>query len=69
MVIYPFISLFLIAYYLLPALSLFSDQFIVATLDPTFLCYLLLITVTLIMLLCLLEVKSSGIRLEEWWRN
>uniref|UniRef100_J3MDS6 Glycosyltransferase 2-like domain-containing protein n=1 Tax=Oryza brachyantha TaxID=4533 RepID=J3MDS6_ORYBR len=66
--IYPFTSLFLIMYCLLPALSLFSGQFIVATLDPTFLCYLLLITVTL-MLLCLLEVKWSGIGLEEWWRN
>ncbi|KAM0898443.1 hypothetical protein ACQ4PT_021921 [Festuca glaucescens] len=66
--IYPFTSLFLIMYCLLPALSLFSGQFIVATLDPTFLCYLLLITTTLI-LLCLLEVKWSGIGLEEWWRN
>ncbi|KAL5200269.1 hypothetical protein ABZP36_021472 [Zizania latifolia] len=66
--IYPFTSLFLIMYCLLPALSLFSGQFIVATLDPTFLCYLLLITTTL-MLLCLLEVKWSGIGLEEWWRN
>ncbi|KAF0925539.1 hypothetical protein E2562_017150 [Oryza meyeriana var. granulata] len=66
--IYPFTSLFLIMYCLLPALSLFSGQFIVATLDPTFLCYLLLITMTL-MLLCLLEVKWSGIGLEEWWRN
>uniref|UniRef100_A0ACD5WYW5 Uncharacterized protein n=1 Tax=Avena sativa TaxID=4498 RepID=A0ACD5WYW5_AVESA len=66
--IYPFTSLFLIMYCLLPALSLFSGQFIVATLDPTFLCYLLLISITLI-LLCLLEVKWSGIGLEEWWRN
>ncbi|KAE8784310.1 putative cellulose synthase-like protein D5 [Hordeum vulgare] len=66
--IYPFTSLFLIMYCLLPALSLFSGQFIVATLDPTFLCYLLLISITL-MLLCLLEVKWSGIGLEEWWRN
>ncbi|EMS54438.1 Putative cellulose synthase-like protein D5 [Triticum urartu] len=66
--IYPFTSLFLIMYCLLPALSLFSGQFIVATLDPTFLCYLLLITITLV-LLCLLEVKWSGIGLEEWWRN
>ncbi|RLM55636.1 hypothetical protein C2845_PM10G12810 [Panicum miliaceum] len=66
--IYSFTSLFLIMYCLLPALSLFSGQFIVATLDPTFLCHLLLITITL-MLLCLLEVKWSGIGLEEWWRN
>jgi hypothetical protein len=67
-VIYPIISLFLIAYCVLPVLSLFSSKFIVATLDPTFLCYLLLITVML-MLLCLLEVKSSDIGFEEWWCN
>ncbi|XP_073001388.1 cellulose synthase-like protein D1 [Typha latifolia] len=66
--IYPFTSIFLIVYCFLPALSLFSGQFIVQTLNVTFLTYLLLITVTL-MLLAVLEIKWSGIELEEWWRN
>ncbi|KAK1326523.1 Cellulose synthase-like protein D1 [Acorus calamus] len=66
--IYPFTSLFLIVYCFLPALSLFSGHFIVQTLNVTFLVYLLLITITLT-LLSLLEVKWSGIALEEWWRN
>ncbi|KAJ4809024.1 Cellulose synthase-like protein [Rhynchospora pubera] len=66
--IYPFTSIFLIVYCFLPALSLFSGQFIVQTLNITFLVYLLIITVTL-MLLALLEIKWSGIALEEWWRN
>lgn len=66
--IYPFTSIFLLTYCFLPALSLFSGHFIVETLDVTFLVYLLLITVTLT-LLSLLEVKWSGIGLEEWWRN
>lgn len=66
--IYPFTSIFLIVYCFLPALSLFSGQFIVQTLNITFLVYLLIITVTL-MLLALLEIKWSGISLEEWWRN
>ncbi|KAJ3692259.1 hypothetical protein LUZ60_012609 [Juncus effusus] len=66
--IYPFTSIFLVVYCLLPALSLFSGHFIVQSLDVTFLTYLLLITVTL-MLLSLLEVKWSGIALEELWRN
>lgn len=66
--IYPFTSIFLVVYCLLPALSLFSGFFIVQSLNITFLCYLLLITITL-MLLSLLEVKWSGIALEEWWRN
>ncbi|PKA50083.1 Cellulose synthase-like protein D2 [Apostasia shenzhenica] len=66
--IYPFTSLFLIVYCFLPALSLFSGQFIVQTLNVTFLAYLLGITLTLCSL-AVLEIKWSGIELEEWWRN
>ncbi|KAK6162196.1 hypothetical protein DH2020_002037 [Rehmannia glutinosa] len=66
--IYPFTSLFLIVYCFLPALSLFSGQFIVQSLDVTFLTYLLGITLTLCAL-AVLEIKWSGINLEEWWRN
>lgn len=66
--IYPFTSFFLIVYCFLPALSLFSGQFIVQTLNVTFLAYLLAITVTLC-ILAVLEIKWSGIELEEWWRN
>ncbi|CAK9173454.1 unnamed protein product [Ilex paraguariensis] len=63
--IYPFTSVFLIVYCFLPALSLFSGQFIVQTLNVTFLTYLLVITLTL----CALAIKWSGIALEDWWRN
>ncbi|KAJ0914685.1 putative 1,4-beta-D-xylan synthase [Helianthus annuus] len=66
--IYPFTSIFLIVYCFLPALSLFSGEFIVQSLDVTFLVYLLSITITL-SLLAILEIKWSGIELEEWWRN
>ncbi|GAA0167548.1 hypothetical protein Leryth_021151 [Lithospermum erythrorhizon] len=66
--IYPFTSIFLIVYCFLPALSLFSGQFIVQSLDVTFLSYLLMITLTLCAL-AVLEIKWSGIALEEWWRN
>ncbi|XP_009792052.1 cellulose synthase-like protein D3 [Nicotiana tabacum] len=66
--IYPFTSIFLIVYCFLPALSLFSGQFIVQTLNVTFLTYLLVITLTLCAL-AVLEIKWSGIALEEWWRN
>ena len=66
--IYPFTSIFLIVYCFLPALSLFSGQFIVQSLSVTFLVYLLAITVTLC-LLAVLEIRWSGIELEEWWRN
>ncbi|KAF8377961.1 hypothetical protein HHK36_031350 [Tetracentron sinense] len=66
--IYPFTSIFLILYCFLPALSLFSGHFIVQTLNVTFLIYLLIITICLISV-AILEVKWSGIGLEEWWRN
>lgn len=66
--IYPFTSFFLIVYCFLPALSLFSGQFIVQGLSITFLVYLLVITLTLCML-AVLEIKWSGIGVEEWWRN
>ncbi|OAE24508.1 hypothetical protein AXG93_590s1010 [Marchantia polymorpha subsp. ruderalis] len=66
--VYPFTSIFLIVYCFLPALSLFSGQFIVQNLNVTFLVYLLVISVCLC-LLAILEVKWSGITLEEWWRN
>lgn len=66
--IYPFTSIFLLVYCFLPALSLFTGEFIVQSLNVAFLIYLLIITVTLCML-AILEVKWSGITLEEWWRN
>ncbi|KAL9253868.1 Cellulose synthase-like protein [Drosera capensis] len=66
--IYPFTSIFLITYCFLPALSLFSGQFIVQAIDVNFLFYLLLISTTLTAL-AVLEIKWSNINLEEWWRN
>ncbi|KAL8143019.1 hypothetical protein V2J09_016051 [Rumex salicifolius] len=66
--IYPFTSMFLIVYCFLPAISLFTGQFIVQSLNVTFLMLLLLITITLCML-ALLEIKWSGITLHDWWRN
>lgn len=65
---YPFTSIFLLVYCLLPALSLFSGKFIVQSLNVTFLVFLLAITITLCML-AMLEIKWSGITLHDWWRN
>ncbi|XP_010914015.1 cellulose synthase-like protein D4 [Elaeis guineensis] len=66
--IYPFTSIFLLVYCFLPALSLFTGHFIVRTLSVAFLVYLLIITVFLICI-AILEVKWSGVGLEEIWRN
>ncbi|KAM6541487.1 hypothetical protein CsatB_005934 [Cannabis sativa] len=65
---YPFTSIFLIVYCFLPAVSLFTGEFIVKSLDITFLVFLLAITITLC-LLALLEIKWSKITLHHWWRN
>ncbi|KAJ4772322.1 Cellulose synthase family protein [Rhynchospora pubera] len=65
---YPFTSVFLLLYCILPAVSLFSGKFIVQSLNVTFLIFLLAITITMC-LLALLEIKWSGITLHEWWRN
>ncbi|CDY35551.1 BnaA05g16350D [Brassica napus] len=66
--IYPFTSIFILTYCFLPPFSLFSGQFVVDSLDPAFLIYLLTISLSLCGL-AVLEVKWSGISLEEWWRN
>lgn len=66
--IYPFTSIFLVSYCFLPAFCHFTGEFIIKQLDIQFLCYLLTITITLA-LISLLEVKWSGISLEEFWRN
>ncbi|KAL3812365.1 hypothetical protein ACJIZ3_013633 [Penstemon smallii] len=66
--VYPFTSFFLVLYCFLPAFSLFTGQFIVQSVNIEFLLYLLIITLSL-MCISLLEVKWSGIALEEWWRN
>lgn len=62
---YPFTSVFLLVYCVLPAVSLFTGKFIVSHLNATFLVFLLVITITLC-LLALLEIKWSGITLHEW---
>ncbi|KAK1350658.1 hypothetical protein POM88_054609 [Heracleum sosnowskyi] len=65
--LYPFTSFFLIVYCFLPTLSLLSGQFIVQSLKIAFLVYLLAISLTLCnCMLAILEIKCSGIDLEEW---
>ncbi|KAK9733577.1 hypothetical protein RND81_04G076100 [Saponaria officinalis] len=65
---YPFTSIFLTIYCYIPAISLFTNNYIVQDLTPTFLSLLLTITTTL-SLLAILEIKWSGISLEQYWRN
>jgi cellulose synthase-like protein len=66
--IYPFTSIFLILYSLVPALSLLTNQFIVQKLSLPFLVYLLVLSLT-VCAVALLEIKWSGITLKEWWQT
>ncbi|WMV10180.1 hypothetical protein MTR67_003565 [Solanum verrucosum] len=66
--IYPFTSFFLVVFCFLPALCLISGQFIVQNFNVTFLVYLLTISICIIGS-AILEVKWSGVALEDWWRN
>ncbi|KAJ3688426.1 hypothetical protein LUZ61_017590 [Rhynchospora tenuis] len=65
--IYPFTSIFLFLYCLVPALCLFTSQFIVQKLSLPFLVYLLALSLTL-STVAGLEIKWSGITLKEWWQ-
>lgn len=66
--IYPFTSIFLFLYCLVPALSLLTHQFIVEKLSMPFLVYLLALSITLCTVAGL-EIKWSGITLKEWWQT
>lgn len=66
--VYPFTSLALTAYCVLPAVCLLLNQFIIPVLDDQaiiyFLVYFLAVFGTAI-----LEIRWSGVALDEYWRN
>ncbi|GJP32692.1 hypothetical protein CLOM_g17293 [Closterium sp. NIES-68] len=66
--LYPFTSLALTVYCFLPAISLFSGQFIVPNIDNWAVLYFLALFLS-IFATALLEIRWSGVSLEEWWRN
>lgn len=55
-------------YCFVPALSLFTNQFIIKSINLTLVVYLLVLALTLAALGGL-EIKWSGISIDEWWRN
>ncbi|CAI5526194.1 unnamed protein product [Closterium sp. Naga37s-1] len=66
--LYPFTSIALTVYCFLPAISLFSGQFIVPNIDNWAVLYFLALFLS-IFATALLEIRWSGVSLEEWWRN
>ncbi|XP_004229303.1 cellulose synthase-like protein D4 [Solanum lycopersicum] len=66
--IYPCTSIFLVVFCFLPALCLISGQFVVQNFSVAFLVYLFGLSICIIGS-AILEVKWSGVSLEDWWRN
>ncbi|XP_074280841.1 cellulose synthase A catalytic subunit 7 [UDP-forming] [Silene latifolia] len=66
--IYPFTSLPLLAYCVLPAICLLTGKFIMPTIS-TFASLFYLALFLSIFITGILELKWSGVSIEEWWRN
>ncbi|KAH9616942.1 hypothetical protein KSS87_004178 [Heliosperma pusillum] len=66
--IYPFTSLPLLAYCVLPAICLLTGKFIMPTIS-TFASLFYLALFLSIFVTGILELKWSGVSIEEWWRN
>ncbi|KAK4783042.1 hypothetical protein SAY86_007416 [Trapa natans] len=66
--IYPFTSLPLLAYCLLPAICLLTDKFIMPSIS-TFASLFFIGLFLSIFTTGILELRWSGVSIEEWWRN
>ncbi|KAG2600737.1 hypothetical protein PVAP13_5KG536500 [Panicum virgatum] len=67
-IVYPFTSLPLIAYCCLPAICLLTGKFIIPTLSNAATIWFLGLFMSII-LTSVLELRWSGIGIEDWWRN
>ncbi|CAM8924454.1 unnamed protein product [Rhodiola kirilowii] len=67
-IVYPFTSLPLIAYCLLPAICLLTGKFIIPTLSNLASVWFLGLFISIITT-SVLELRWSGVSIEDWWRN
>lgn len=67
-IVYPLTSLPLIAYCTLPAICLLTGEFIIPTLSNLASIYFMLLFISIIVT-GVLELRWSGVSIEEWWRN
>lgn len=67
-IVYPFTSLPLVAYCLLPAICLLTGKFIIPTLSNLASVLFLGLFISII-LTSVLELRWSGVCIEDWWRN
>lgn len=66
--IYPFTSIPLLAYCILPAICLLTDKFIMPPIS-TFASLFFISLFMSIIVTGILELRWSGVSIEEWWRN
>ncbi|KAF3452931.1 hypothetical protein FNV43_RR03364 [Rhamnella rubrinervis] len=66
--VYPFTSLALLAYTVLPAICLLTDKFIMPPISTFASLYFIGLFVS-IFATGILELRWSGVSIEEWWRN
>ncbi|XP_020576475.1 cellulose synthase A catalytic subunit 4 [UDP-forming] [Phalaenopsis equestris] len=67
-IVYPFTSLPLVAYCSLPAICLLTGKFIIPTLSNVASMLFLALFISII-LTSVLELRWSGVSVEDWWRN
>ncbi|XP_020105544.1 cellulose synthase A catalytic subunit 4 [UDP-forming] [Ananas comosus] len=67
-IVYPFTSLPLVAYCTLPAICLLTGKFIIPTLSNLASVWFLGLFISII-LTSVLELRWSGVGIEDWWRN
>ncbi|XXG90250.1 hypothetical protein AAC387_Pa12g2064 [Persea americana] len=67
-IVYPFTSLPLVAYCSLPAICLLTGKFIIPTLSNIASVWFLGLFISII-LTSVLELRWSGVGIEDWWRN
>ncbi|CAI9107563.1 OLC1v1006946C1 [Oldenlandia corymbosa var. corymbosa] len=67
-IVYPFTSIALIAYCTLPAVCLLTGKFIVPTLNNLASIWFIALFMSII-LTSVLELRWSGVSIEDWWRN
>ncbi|KAG4959375.1 hypothetical protein JHK87_036008 [Glycine soja] len=67
-VVYPFTSIPLLIYCAIPAVCLLTGKFIIPTLSNLASIWLMALFISII-LTCVLELRWSGVSIQDWWRN
>ncbi|KAJ1385655.1 Cellulose synthase [Sesbania bispinosa] len=67
-IVYPFTSIPLLVYCAIPAVCLLTGKFIIPILSNLASIWLMVLFISII-LACVLELRWSGVSIQDWWRN